>query len=666
MDKHEEARKSFERDYAYAEENRDLANEDMRFVVVPGGQWEGFLEDTYVNKPKMEYDMVVQAVDRFMGEWAANELMPKFRDEDSDDQDDAELIDGIFRQMWRKEGGRMAAKNAVFEAAACGFGAVRMGTRYVDDYGVDDDRQDPTFTAIHGAHASVVFDANAQTITKQDAGHASVIIEYSREKFEELWPDVEPESLTQKDDSRGFHWVTKDSIFVVERYEKREKKSRIYLYMNQQGERQEIFDSELEYFKPELEMGGFYEVKNRKVKRREIFKSVLIGSRYLEEPRKISGKIIPLIPIYAFWAYIDGKEHYYGIVRKQKDPQRILNLQLSKLAEQAAESAREVPIFAPEQVKGLQTRWAEMRLGNQNFALARPLLDKMGNIISSGPLGSLKPPAIDPATQGLIEFTTQHIRTTSGGMPQDVEDPDASGKAILAVQKRIDMHTYTIMDNIANGMVRIGECFISIAQEIFTEDNRRVTILQEDGTEEIRRLNSYENKGGKIAKVNSIGSKRFEVYASVGPSFESQRRETIEFMKEIMAVLPPEHPLYSAVLSTVIDAMQGVGLGIVKDFNRKQMLLNGLVEPANEEEQKMVMEAQQANQQPQSMEELIQSQAALNFAEAQGQQAQNVKDLASAEKYKAEAAKIIEDIGTDKTRLLIDALSKMQPRQAAN
>lgn len=661
-EKHENIIRAFTKDYAYNEDQRDLANEDIRFIVVPGGQWEGFLEQAYGSRPRMEYDMVVQAVDRFMGEWSTNELMPKFRDEDADDQDEAELIDGLFRRMWRKEGGKQSAKNAVFEVAAGGFGAVRLGTRYLDEYAVDDDRQEITFSPIYSAHSTVVYDCNAKMIDKRDANHVSLLLEYSRDEFERKWPNIEPVSAAGKDDRREFNWVTGDSVFVLEHYEKREKSVLVHVFINDMNERMEIDDDDLELSLPELQYGGYHEAKKRRVKRCEIYKSVLTGSDYIEKPRRIAGKILPIIPFYGYWAFVDGQEFYAGLVRKQKDPQRILNMQVSNLTELASFSPKESPIFAPEQVKGLEGRWAEAHLGKKNYHLARPLVDAQGNVIQSGPSGWVKPPMVDPATQGLIQFTTDHIRSTSGGMPQDVEDPEASGKAILAVQKRVDMHTYTIMDNIMSGMIRLGEAFISIAQEIYSEDNRRISTLQEDGTEQSTQLNSAEIEDGRIVQKHDLSSRRFEVYADVGPSYESQRRETIEFMKELLTVLPEGDPRTNAVISAIIDAMQGVGLGVIKDLNRKQMLAAGMVDPANEEEEQMLAELSQQNQEPEGLERLIESETARNFAEAQGQQAQNIERMASAEKKQAEAAKIAQSIGLDKMRMFLDALEKAQPQ----
>ncbi len=653
----EEIQLQFDKDYAYSEDQRDLANEDIRFIVAPGGHWEGFLSEHYADKPRMQYDMVSLAVKRFMGEWSANTVMPKFRVENNDDEETGDLYDGMFRAAWRKSGGNTTAKNPVFEASAGGFGAIRVGTRYLDDEDMDDDRQEPYFTPLYSAYATVVFDRNARQIDKRDARHVSVIWEYSKEEFERKWPDADHAPATTVDDRRKFQWNRKETIAVIEFYEKVEEKVKVHLFMNDLQDRIEIDDKDLELAAEELEIGGYQKIKSKRIRRTKIMKSIIGGKGFIEEPRRISGKILPIIPFYGFWSFVDGKEHYAGIVREQKDPQRVLNMQLSNLAENAATSPKEVPIFAPEQIEGLESRWASAHLGKKNFQLARPLLDAQGNIIQSGPLGYVKPPAIDPATQGLIEFTTAHIQTTSGGMPQDVEDPDASGKAILAVQKRVDMHTFTIMDNISSSMRRLGECFISIAEEIMT-DNRKVLSVSEDGTEKEVQINQIEYKDGKIQTKNKVSSKGIEVYSDVGPSFQSQRRETIEFLKELATVLPEGDPRTNAVLSGIIDNMDGVGLQPIKDFNRKQMLLSGLVDPNGDDEEEFLAEAQQANQEPQGMEKLIESQTALNFAEAQGRQATNIDKIASAEKKQAEAAKIIQSIGIERTRLLLDAIEK--------
>lgn len=657
----------FSKDYQAGESIRDQANEDMRFITIAGGMWEGFLEEAYSNKPRMEYDMIEQSVERFMGEWEANDLMPNFKGEEDDDDKDAELVGGLFRAKWRNNGGADAAKIAVFEVAAVGFGAIRLSTRYLDDESVEDTRQDLEFWPVHGAYSTVVFDSNAVKIDKSDAGHVSVLVPYTTEAFEKKWLEA-PQVSAGIDDRSQFNWSSKDLVYVIEHYRKHEKETRVHVFMNADGNKVIADQKDLEITLEELSrIGGYRKVSTKKVVKRWVEKSIVSGHRYLEKPRRIAGKVLPVIPFYGHYNIVDGMEVYRGFVRKEKDPSRILNMQVSNLAEQAATSIKEVPIFSPEQVKGLEDRWSQAHLGNKNYQLARDIRDSTGNVVARGPLGYVKPPQIDPSTKGLIEFTTEHIRSSTSGMPLDIEDPKSSGKALLTAQKRVDMHTYSVMGNIVTGMKRIGTAFVSMAQEIYT-DNRKVTVVGEDGKARRARLNEMtlvkdeETGVTRVTTINSLANKRFEVYADVGKSYQAQRRETIDFLKELVGFLPEGDPRTDAILSSIIDNMEGAGLDVIKQFNRKQMLISGLVEPeeGNKEEEALIASIQQAQNQEDPTQKLIDSQAALNLAEAEGKQAQNIERLASAEKKQAETAKIIEDIGLEKVKLLLESIANSQ------
>ena len=41
----------FNRDWSSNQDQRDRANEELRFLLVAGGQWEGWLEDEYERCP---------------------------------------------------------------------------------------------------------------------------------------------------------------------------------------------------------------------------------------------------------------------------------------------------------------------------------------------------------------------------------------------------------------------------------------------------------------------------------------------------------------------------------------------------------------------------------------------------------------------------------------
>ena len=131
----------FQLDYAAQEEQRDGANAEIRFAMVPGGQWEGYLEDDYENRAKLEVDQTSDYLYRTYAQWVDNRQSPTFSpDDDIATDDDSELLEGLLRKDIRRENGQAAIDTAIFEAMACGQGAFLVSTMYEDDE--DEDNQD--------------------------------------------------------------------------------------------------------------------------------------------------------------------------------------------------------------------------------------------------------------------------------------------------------------------------------------------------------------------------------------------------------------------------------------------------------------------------------------------------------------------------------------------
>ena len=63
----------------------------------------------------------------------------------------------------------------------------------------------------------------------------------------------------------------------------------------------------------------------------------------------------------------DGKEFYHGEVPKMKDRQRLLNMQISTLAEVSATSPKEKLILHPEAVQRHVHTWASSNIDNKPF-----------------------------------------------------------------------------------------------------------------------------------------------------------------------------------------------------------------------------------------------------------------------------------------------------------
>lgn len=636
---------------------RDRANEDMRFLHVAGGQWEGFLDAETQKRIRLELDMVSSYNDRLFGEWSLNRTGVEFKPDDfQTSDDDAELLNGAYRFDFRRYRGKQATDNAVLEAISCGFGAFKLASEFDDKGDPENDLQHLEHRTIFNAYNTVYFDNAAQEIDKSDARHCTTLKQHTRRSFLDQYPDMDPVPAYAPVD-RAFenhNIVALDPIYVATRYEIATRRTRVFVYRNLAEGTTDTFTAaqHTDQVKAELNANPAVQfVRDRMIEEQFVEKTVFSGADILEPTRRIAGQWIPVIPVYFYRAYVDGTEWYHGSVRKLKDAQRLFNMQASQICEDSASGNGRRPIFDPEQMEGpdIEAIWANKT--NAAYLLARALRDTNGNIIQTGPIAYDESAALDPNSAALLEAVPQFLQGVTGGLPQDTLDPDASGKAINAMIKRANMNSQRGMDSIDQAIAWAGTVYQSMAKDIYSED-RILRVLSLDGTEGKRQVNQLRlnEKTGQQERVNTIRGKKFHVYADSGPQYETMSEQNVEDIKgmlPIIADMEAAQAYMPILVSMLIDNNTSPGLKPLREFNRKQMLMQGIVEPETDEEKQFMAKVQQqreeAAQQPDPQEELMQAVTGQQQAEARNLDTDSIGNIAQAEKDRAAAQKMLAD-----------------------
>lgn len=651
------------------------ADEDMRFINEIGGMWEGFFEEEVGDRIKLEFDIVSDYVNRFIGEWNQNRVGVDFKPDDSSGRtsdEDAELLNGIYRADFRQFSGKMALDNAVDEVATCGYGCYKLGTVFEDEEDPENDLQRIDFRPIYNAYETIFWDNAAKRIDKRDARWCTQLIQFTKDSFEEAYPDsvavsvYEPESRWFNNSSSTHQ---QELIYIGKRYEIVREEVSVFVYNNLQSNEVEVYDEEdHEDIKAELKKDEFRKfVRERKVIKQSVETTVFSGDEILEDTKRITGKWIPIIPIYGYRAYIQGVEWYRGLVRNLKDAARLFNMQMSQLAENAASEGQEVPIFDPDQMasKEIQDIWADKN--NKPYLLASSLRDNGGNIIQHGPIGYLKAPQLSGSTIALMQVVPGYIQQRTGGAPQDTIDPNASGKAINAMRKRENLNTQVILDNISNSVEWGGTVYQFMSDEVYTTE-RIVTTIGKDGTEGKQQLlkTVLDEETGRPVESNNLNGKKFRAYSDIGPQYDTLREQTVEELKGMLGAIvniPGGEQYAPAILSTMLDNITGVGLGPLKDLNRRNMLLQGIVKPETDEEKAMVAQAQQPQADPN--QKLIEAATQQQLSEARNLDSDSLDNVASAEKKQAETQKIISETENGRVKTLLE-IREEQFKQTAS
>ena len=630
---HQDALQEFGRIQSALRDERLQCLEDRRFYSISGAQWEGNLLDQFENRPRLEVNKIALSVIRIINEYRNNRVTVDFVSKDGVANDKlAEVCDGLYRADEKDSVANEAYDNAFEEAVGGGFGAWRLRADYEDHENDEDERQRILIEPIYDADSSVWFDLDSKRQDKSDAKVCFVIAGMTHSSYVDTWGD-DPASWPKTVHQSEFDWLTPDVVYVAEYYRVEEvgETVRIFETIDGSEERYTTYDfNEDEQLEEMLAAVGTREVRQKRVKNKKVHKYIMSGSQILEDCGYIAGKCIPIIPVFGKRWFIDNIERCMGHVRLAKDAQRLKNMQLSKLAEISALSTIEKPIFVPEQVAGHQVMWSEDNLKQYPYLLVNPITDQNGAQAVGGPVGYTKPPQIPPAMAALLQITEMDIDQILGTQSAGEEvTSNLSGKAVELIQTRLDMQTFIYMSNFSKAMRRCGEVWLSMAKELYVEDERTMKVIDvTDTVDSITLMTPAISEIGEVITENDLSKASFDVDVDVGPSSSSKRSATVRALTGMMQITAdPE--MQSVLGSMAMMNMEGEGISEVREFFRQKLIRMGVVKPTEAEAEEMMAAMQ--NQPPDPNALFLQAAAEEATAKAAKARADVVKTIADAE-----------------------------------
>jgi hypothetical protein len=519
---HQQAMTEFDRVQTSVRDERLQCLQDRRFYSIAGAQWEGPLGDQYENKPRFEVNKIHLSVIRIINEYRNNRIAVDFVSKDGEANDKlTETCNGLYRADERDSGAEEAYDNAFEEAVGGGYGAWRLRTAYEDEENDEDERQRIRIEPIYDADSSVFFDLDAKRQDKADAKYCFVLYSMTYEAYKAEWND-DPATWPKVIHQYEFDWDTPDVVFVAEYYRVEEVRETVRIFLTIQGEEERYtqadFDAD-ETLEETLAAVGTVEVRQKRTKRKRVRKYIMSGGGILDDMGYIAGKNIPIVPVYGKRWFVDNVERCMGHVRLAKDPQRLKNMQLSKLGEISALSSIEKPILMPEQVSGHQVMWAEDNLRNYPYLLINPITGPNGETTAAGPVAYTKSAQIPPAMAALLALTEQDMAEILGSSQQaDKMVSGISGKAVELIQTRLDMQTFIYMSNMAKAVRRCGEIWLSMSKDIYVEEKRKmktVGAMEEVGSIELMKP-QIDEETGELIYENNLGDALFDVAVDVG------------------------------------------------------------------------------------------------------------------------------------------------------
>lgn len=613
-DKYAEMRKRFAACEEAENTQRNLAVDDFRFIWVAGSQWDNHFGQMRGTRPKYEFNKLRQAVKQVVNDMRMNTPSIKVRANEDGDVDVAEIRQGLIRNIESQSRADEAYDWGGLYAVSCGFGAWRVKTEYVGDDTFD---QEIRIERIHNPF-SVRFDPSAKALDRSDARYAFVEDSMPTSEFKRRFPKAEISSFDSTMTSDCRDWYNEKEVRVAEYWKKEPITREILLLSDGRVIDAEGFDEDAAANPPAGEDGlpvvePVTVVNRRDVETHKVTMEIVSGKETLEGPFDWPGRYIPLVPVWGDIVHIDGRDQWSGMARSAKDAQILYNAERSNFAEVVASQPSAPFMYTPEQIAGFEREWRDLAVDN---APGLPY----NNINGMGPPQRQPPPQMSPGYMAALQLSADDIKGVTGIYDASLgaRSNETSGRAIMARKQEGDVANYDYQDNVARAILYTGIIINDLIPHIY-DTERQARILGEDGTIDYVTINQpvWNEAEQRWATVNDIRIGKYDITISTGPSYTTQRMETLDAM---MQLAQSQGPMAMLAQYGVLKNMDTPGMDDVREGMRKLLVGQGLLEPSQEDPPPTPPEP---NPKDVADAEKNASQAALNAARAEGQQLRN-------------------------------------------
>lgn len=358
--------------------------------------------------------------------------------------------------------------------------------------------------------------------------------------------------------------------------------------------------------------------QRRSVESYKVTMEIVSGKETLEGPFDWPGRYIPLVPVWGDIVHIDGRDEWSGMARTARDAQILYNVERSNFAEVVAKQPSAPFMYTPEQIAGFEREWRDLAVDN---APGLPY----NNVNGMGPPQRQMPPQMSPGYMAALQLSSDDLKAVTGIYDASLgaRSNETSGRAIMARKQEGDIANYDYQDNVARAILYTGIIINDLIPHIY-DTERAVRILGEDGATDYVEVNKpvWNELEARWETVNDIRAGKYDVTVSTGPSYTTQRMETLDAM---MQLAQSQGPMAMLAQYGVLKNMDTPGMEDVREGMRKILVMQGLLEPSEGDQPPA---PPQPDPKDVAAAEKDAAQAAKYGAEAEGQQIQNMASMA--------------------------------------
>lgn len=504
------------------DENRRDALADMKFVNVPGEQWDANMKKKRGRRPCYEFNKLRITCKRIINDMRSNRPMGKVRGVEDSDKEVAEIYEGLIRNIWNNSDGDTVIDYAGEYQVSAGMGAWRINTKYAAE---DAFEQDIALEPIQNPFCLYV-DPAAKDPMKRDAQDWILTDKISKTAYESRWPKAEKISWEASEFDDDEEWEDEESVRVCEYWYKEPYEKEIWQLAD--GKVIDSTSDEAPLIPPD-------QIKRKRTVICDRVKMCIASASAILEESEWAGSHFPFVMVYGEHMVIDGKTRWFGLPRFAKDAQRSYNVSRTAMTETVAMTPQAKWWATAEQAKGHIEKW------EQAISENIPAMLYNADPKSPGPPQQMPGAQVPVALVQLSMLDSEDIKAVTGIFDASLgqEANEKSGRAIIARQQQGEIATFNYQDNMAKGIRRTWEILIDLVPKIY-DTERELRILGSDGSEDYKKVNQVvmDPATGQAIKVNDLAQGRYDVTVTVGPSFSTKRQEAAETYLQLAQASP--------------------------------------------------------------------------------------------------------------------------------
>ncbi len=501
------------------------------------GQWDPIpLQSRRDNhRPVLQWNRIPTYVQQVVNDGRQNKPSIKISAGDGGKKVTADFFQSRIRQVEYDCNADVAYDTARDQQVTSGRGFIRVFTKYTPgtfDQKICIERIENQF--------SVVFDPASMAYDRSDADWCFVVSKISKAEHERRYG---VETTVSREDFTALwmdypQWIgvgDKSDLIQIAEYWVAEYKKRTLCLLGTTGLPTWKDDLTPEQYKT-FKANGVIQAE-REEQERTIRRYVINGCEILEEGDWI-GTTIPIVPIYGREAVVDGVRRTYSLIRMAKDPQRLVNLYVSNIAEQIAMMPK-APWIAPvgSIAENHLPAWRDAgttakavlfykEWDEQNRQLSRP-----SRVVT------------EPPIQALAVGLSQSIDAIKAAMgiydaSLGARSNETSGVAIERRKKSAEIVNFHFGDNESRSRKRIGEILLELIPKL-DKPGSEVPIRHEDGKTEVVPIGTpfqHPKTGEEV--VHNLTEGNYGLVVSTQASYESARAEEHERLVQIVEAQP--------------------------------------------------------------------------------------------------------------------------------